>query len=164
MNLVKSTAEILAFKVLNRNVNNVWINWAIEMLIAGYNSESLLFLAGENEKTNQFELQNLANKTLEELGLDFSDKENIIKSYVCYLVDEAILEKKSYLSVLKILKDLCIELAYESYLYDFYSLYYAHEDLKYDFHQWYWDNADRENINQVIEDYFLKRKNECIKS
>ena len=162
MNSVKSTSEILAFKILNRNVNNVWINWAVEMLTAGYNSESLLFLAGENEKTNQFELQNLANKTLEELGLDFSNQEKVIKNYVCFLVSEAILGNKSYLSVLTTLKDLCIELDYETYLYDFYSLYYAQEDLKYDTHQWYWDNANRENIKQIITDYFLKRKNECV--
>lgn len=160
MNLVKSTSEILAFKVLNRNVNNVWINWAIEMLIAGYNSESLLFLAGENENTNQFELQNLANKTLDELGLDFSDKDKVINDYVYYLIDEAILGKKSYLSVLRALKDLCVELGYISFLYDFYSLYYAQEDLKFYTHQWYWKNANRENINQIIIDYFFKRKNE----
>lgn len=161
MNTVKSTSEILAFKVLNRSVDNVWINWAVEMLMAGYNSENLLYLAGENENTNQFELQSLANKALSELKLDFSNEEKIINDYVCYLIDKAISKEKSHEYILEILKNLCIELEYASYLYDFYSLFYAQEDLKYDTHQWYWENADRENINQVIENYFLKRKAEC---
>lgn len=160
MNPVKSTSEILAFKVLNRSVDNVWVNWAVEMLIAGYDSENLLYLAGENEKTNQFELQNIANKALTELNLDFSNEEMVINNYVCYLIDQAISKERSYESVLENLKNLCIELDYASYLYDFYSLFYAQEDLKFDTHQWYWDNADRENINQIIEDYFLKRKTE----
>ncbi|SCY97793.1 hypothetical protein [Flavobacterium caeni] len=161
MNTVKSTSEILAFKILNRNVNNVWINWAIEMLMAGFDSENLLYLAGENEQTNQFELQKIADRALNELKLDYSDREIVIENYICYLLDEAILEKRSYESVLKNLKDLCIELDYESSLYDFYSLYYAQDDLKYSTHQWYWENANRENINQIIKDYFYKRKASC---
>lgn len=162
MNTVRSTSEILAFKILNRNVDTVWINWAVDMLIAGHSSESLLYLAGENEKTNQFELQNLANKTLNELALDYSNYEKVIKDYVCYLLDKAILKEKKYTSVLETLKNLCVELDYDSSLYDFYSLYYAWEDLKYDDHQWYWDNATKKNINQIIEDYFNKRKSECL--
>ena len=161
MNTVKSTSEILAFKILNRNVNNVWINWAIEMLMAGFDSENLLYLAGENEQTNQFELQKIADRVLNELKLDYSDRERVIENYICYLLDEAILKKRSYESVLKNLKDLCIELDYESSLYDFYSLYFAQDDLKYSTHQWYWENANRENINQIIKDYFYKRKASC---
>ncbi len=162
MNTVKSTSEILAFKTLNRRVDKVWINWAVEMLMAGYDSENLLYLAGENENTNQFELQEIADKALKELQLDFSDQEKAIKDYVCYLIDEAILGKRSYEAVLNRLKDICIELRYVPYLYDFYSLYYAQEDLRYDTNQWYWENANRENINQVIENYFMKRKKDCV--
>ena len=161
MNTVKSTSEILAFKFLNRNVNNVRVNWAIEMLMAGFDSENLLYLAGENEHTNQFELQKIANKALDELNLKYSDRETVIANYVCYLLDEAITGKRSYELVLTILKNLCSELNYESSLYDFYSLYYAQDDLKYSTHQWYWENADRDNINQIIKDYFYKRKDSC---
>jgi len=162
MNTVKSTLEILAFKMLNRNVNTVWINWAVEMLIAGHNSESLLYLAGENEKTSQFELQELAHRTLNELALDYSNHEKVIKDYVCYLLDKAILKERDHISVLETLKNLCIELDYDSSLYDFYSLYYAWTDLKYAEDQWYWDNATKLNIDQIIEDYFNKRKGECL--
>ena len=161
MNIVKSTSEILAFKVLNRNVNNVWINWAVEMLMEGYSSENLLYLAGENEQTNQFELQKIADRTLKELELDYSDHDKVVENYICFLLDEAISERRNYKSVLKNLKDLCIELDYESSLYDFYSLYFAKEDLEYSTHQWYWENANRENIDQIIKDYFHKRKNNC---
>jgi len=162
MNYVKSTAEILAFKTLNRNVNNVWINWAVEMLMEGFNSQSLLFLAGENEKSNQFELQRLAENTLKELGLDYSNEDKVIKKYVCYLLDEAITGNKTFKSVLSSLKELYYEVQNDSLLLDFYLLYFAHEDLEFDTIQNYWDNATRENIDQVTKEFFIKRKSECI--
>ena len=60
--------------------------------------------------------------------------------------------------VLDLLKDLCIELDYESYLYDFYSLYFAKDDLSYSDNQWYWTGADKNNIDTIIRDYFTKWK------
>lgn len=32
MILIKSTAEILAFKVLNRNVDEKWVQWAVDIV------------------------------------------------------------------------------------------------------------------------------------
>ncbi|WP_447635957.1 hypothetical protein [Flavobacterium microcysteis] len=163
MNHVKSTSEILAFRVLNRNIDSVWINWAIGMLEEGYMSENLLYLAGENDKTNQFILQDIANKALVELGIDWSDKEKVINGYIGYLIEEALSGNRSYESVLENLKDLYEELENVSYLQDFYLLYFAQDDLKYEPHQYYWDNATKENITQVVEDYFIKRKLELKK-
>jgi len=78
MKPVKTTAEILAFKALNRDVDKTWVDWAVELLMAGYNTEHLTILAGESEPFNQFQMQELANKVLEELQLDYSDKEQTI--------------------------------------------------------------------------------------
>jgi hypothetical protein len=162
MQPVKSTAEILAFKVLNRNIDKVWIDWAVEMLMAGYESENLTILAGESEPFNQFQMQELANKVLGELQLDFSNKEQIIKSYACYLINKSLTGEIDNFKVLSILKDVCIELDYEKYLYDFYSLYFAKDDLSYSENQWYWNGATRENIDQIITDYFLRWKSNCL--
>jgi len=56
------------------------------------------------------------------------------------------------------LKDICIELDYEKYLYDFFSLYFAKDDLSYSENQWYWNGATRENIEKTITDYFTTWK------
>ncbi|MFZ4464691.1 MAG: hypothetical protein ACOYN5_12650 [Bacteroidales bacterium] len=53
---VKTTAEILAFKALNRNIDKTWVDWAVDMLIAGYDTENLTILAGESEPFNQFQM------------------------------------------------------------------------------------------------------------
>jgi hypothetical protein len=158
MQPVKSTAEILAFKALNRDIDKSWIDWAVDMLLAGFDTENLIILAGESEPFNQFQMQKLTDKVLNKLHLDYSDKEKTIKNYVYYLVSEALSGDIDISRVLGLLKDLCIKLDYEDYLYDFYSLYFAKEDLFYSDNQWYWEGADKDNINVIIWELFSKWK------
>lgn len=162
MKPVKSTSEILALKVLNRDVDKSWVDWAVDMLMAGFDTEHLTILAGESEPFNQFKMRELVNKVLAELQLDYSDKDQTIKNYACYLIDRSLNEELDNFKVIEILKDICIELDYEKYLYDFYSLYFAKDDLSYSENQWYWDGATRENIDKIITEYFKSWKINCV--
>lgn len=162
MKPVKSTAEILAFKALNRDIDKSWIDWAVDMLMAGFDTENLTILAGESEPFNQFEIQELVDKVLAELQLDYLDKDRTIKNYACYLIDKSLNGELDNFKVLDILKDIFIELDYEKYLYDFYSLYFAKDDLSYSENQWYWEGATRENIDKIITDYFKTWKTNCM--
>ena len=47
------------------------------MPMAGFDTEHLTILAGESEPFNQFQMQELADKVLAELQLDYSDKDNL---------------------------------------------------------------------------------------
>jgi hypothetical protein len=161
MKLIDSTAEILAFKVLNRNVTKKWISWAVDMIMAGIETENLLILAGESEPYNQFELHRLTDKIFNELNISLDDKDQIIKNYVCYLIDKMLAGEMQPFYLLDILKDLCIELVYKKYLYDFYLLYFAKDDLNYSNNQCYWPNANKENIDSLIKEYFIQWKCNC---
>jgi len=162
MKPIASTAEILAFKMLGRNINKKWIDWAYDMLSAGFETENLLILAGELEPYNQFELQNLTDKVFNELNLTWENRELVYKNYACYLVGEALDGKSKVANVLSILKDIYIELDYETSLEDFAMLYYANDDLSYSENQWYWEGATRENIDEIIKNYFVEWKaNRC---
>jgi hypothetical protein len=79
---VPSTKEILAWRVLNRSVNESWIDWAVSMLQAGHDTLHLAILAGATEPFNQFEMIAIVDKALAELGCDWSDKEAVIRNYV----------------------------------------------------------------------------------
>lgn len=164
MKPIISTVEILAFKALNRNIDRTWVNWAVEMLLAGFDTENLAILAGESEPFNQFYLQDLTNKILSELQLDYLDKDQAIKNYACYLIDKAQNGEMEPITVLGIIKDICIELDMEKYLYQFYLLYFAKTDLLESVNQWYIDGVDRNNIDIVIADYFSTWRTNCIKS
>lgn len=154
MKYIKSTYEVLAFKVLNRDVTDVWIEWAIQMIVIGHETEHLLVLAGASKPFNQFYLQDLTSKVFQELYLDISSQERVLRNYSAYLVSKALNGTRSYRDVLRGLTDVCIELDYEKFFFDFYKLFYALDDLDYSEAQWYWPNATRENIKAVITEYF----------
>jgi hypothetical protein len=154
MQPIPSTAEMLAYKALNRSVDETWINWALDMLMAGFETENLVILAGITPFYNQFELKVLTDKVFDELNLDYSDADKAVKNYASFLIDQCLRGERNYISVLGILKDLCIELDYDKHLYDFYSLYFAKDDLLTSENQWYWDGADRSNIDRIIKEYF----------
>jgi hypothetical protein len=161
MKPVPSTAEIIVFKMLGHNVNKKWIVWAYDMLVAGFESENLVTLAGEFEPYNQFELQRLTDKVFTELNLTYDNRELVYKNYVCYLVAKALDNEIKAANVLDIIKGICIEEEYEPLLMDFYMLYYAYDDLKYSENQSYWDGATRENIDKITKDYFMEWKAKC---
>ena len=162
MQPVKSTVEILAFKVLNRTINVAWVDWALDMMTVGFDTEHLRILAGEREPFNQFQMQDLTNKVLDELHLNYSDKDKAINNYVCYLIDKALSDETQTLNVLNSLKNLCIELDYKKSLYDFYLLYFTKLDLLDSENQWYWEGADKNNIDKIIKDCFLKWTSNCV--
>jgi hypothetical protein len=155
MNPVPSTAEILAYKCLNRPINKKWIDWAVDMLMAGYDTENLVILAGISEEPyNQFELQLLTTRVLEELNLDSSDSTNIYKLYINYLVEKSIKGELAPIAVLHIINDIYIELDCESLLQYFSDLSNARDSLLDSEVQWYVDGLDRSNIDGAIMDYF----------
>jgi hypothetical protein len=51
VNYIKSTYEVLAFKSLNRDVTESWIEWALQMIFRGHETEHLIILAGKSAKS-----------------------------------------------------------------------------------------------------------------
>ena len=68
MTYTKSTYEILAWRTLDRGIDDKWVDWAIEMLSSGFETEHLIILAGELKPYNQFYLKELTSKVFKELG------------------------------------------------------------------------------------------------
>ncbi len=153
---VLSTYKILKAKAFNENIDDSWIDWAIEMMEAGYESDNLYMLAGETKPFNQFELQELTRKVLEDLGLSYADKETAVRNYVYYLIKTSIEHPEIYYKTLRELKNICQDLDMDKAYMDFYLLYYAKDDLLVDEVQWYWEGADRQNIDKVIKERFKK--------
>jgi len=148
------TYKILKEKALNSDIDENWIDWAIEMMQVGYETDSLYQLAGISKPYNQFELQDLTNKVLKDLQLDFSDKKTILKNYTYFLIKSNIDVPKNYDEVLKELKNISYELEKEIEYQSFVFLYWAKDDLKYYDHQDYWKGADKTNIDKIIKQQF----------
>ena len=161
---VLSTFKILMEKSFNSDIDETWINWAMEMMEAGFENENLYVLAGISKPYNQFELQDLTTKVLTELNLEFSNQKLVIKNYVYYLISNSIYKIETYLETLRELKDICIGLNMEDEYMNFYLLYFAKDDLIEQEDQYYWDNATRENIDQIITENFMSWKTEYEKA
>ena len=151
---VSSTYKILKEKVCNADIDENWMDWAIEMMESGFEVDSLYQLAGISKPFNQFELQELTNKVLEDLSLDFSDKEKTIRNYVYFTIMSNIENTSKYFDVLKEFRDIYYELDMVSEYQSFALLYWAKLDLVSEEVQWYWDGADRSNIDKIIKEQF----------
>lgn len=152
---VPSTFRILKEKAFNADIDERWADWAIEMMQAGFEVESLYELAGISKPFNQFVLQELTNSVLKDLQLDYSDKEKTIKDYANYIIKTNLENPRKHFDVLKELLEIYYELDMDVAYQDFALLYWAKEDLIDREVQWYWDNADRTNIDKIIKDHFV---------
>lgn len=162
--LPESTYEILLHKHLNNPVDELWINWAYEMLVAGYENEYIIILAGETKPYNQFELNELTNKVFDSLEFDFSNEEIIWKNYLTFISNKILNEEYLMYSEMKELSILYTNLDNINILNDIALLYWAKSDLEYDTIQHYWSGANRENIDEICINYFKEwvDKNEYI--
>lgn len=141
-------------KAFNEDIDESWVEWALEMMEAGYESNNLYILAGITKPYNQFELQALTDKVIDDLNLETNDKSLTIRNYVYYILSTTINEPSKYLSSLREVKDICIDLDMAKEYMDFYLLYFAKDDLNESENQWYWDGADRNNIDEIIKGKF----------
>ena len=140
--------------MLDRLTDGVWIDWAYEMLLAGFETDNLLILAGMGQEREYFEMRTLTAKVLAELKLDYSNTDKVIIDYVIYLSKQATNGEMPPFEVLSEVTDIYIEMDYYEPLQQFYLLYFAREDLLHDEVQWYINGVDRSNIDQMIIDYF----------
>ena len=157
---VLSTYKILKEKAFNSNINESWIDWAIEMMEAGYEVESLYELAGITRPYNQFELQVLTRQVLKDLQLDYSDKRKTLKNYVHFLIVSNLDKLENYYKVLREFRDIYYELDMDNEYQDLALLYWAKDDLLSADYQHYWEGANRENIDTIIKEQFelLKKR------
>lgn len=158
MHKVKSTYKVLVEKALQRGTIEGWKDWALEMMVAGFETEHLILLAGVSPHLNLFQLDDIINKALHELSLDTMSNNEIVYGYVYYLIDEALNSKTSTKAVLATLRDLCRDRDYDNELFDFYYLAYAQEELEELGVQFYWEGANSDNINAIINTRFLEWK------
>jgi hypothetical protein len=144
------TYKVVAYTVDPSFNSDECVDWAIEMLELGHETESLLVLAGLSKPTNHFETTDYLRRALRELGLDEKTESEGVFSYVKYYIYK-ISRGENIRQNLKNIQFFCQSKGYEKSIYDFYLLYWAWDDLDYgNEHQSYWPEADKNNIENII--------------
>jgi hypothetical protein len=141
-------------KASNEDIDESWVDWAQEMMEAGFESMNLYILAGITKPYNQFELQELTDNVLKDLHSDYSDRDRTIRNYAYYIIKSAIGNADNYMSALRELNEIYMRFDMENEYLDFMLLYYTKVDLAESPDQWYWDGATTENIDEIIRGKF----------
>lgn len=155
----ESTYRILACQEFTEGVfdNDLIVDWAIEMLEYGYETDSLLILAGMPKPVNSFEVFPYLSSALKELGLTPLTGESAVIAYA-WSCAQQINKGLPIGDVLKEVSGLYVQLGMEAKpIEDFYYLYNAWFCYDYgddDFYiSIYWKGATRDNVVQLATDY-----------
>src|SRR4051812_42777422 len=122
------------------------------MLERGHQSHYVLRLAAMMPPYNHFEIADLRDRTLHELGIAEMSPSEAGLSYAKELLRNALLDRENIDQAFAEGAQLYIGNSYQKELSDFYLLYNAYDDLKSQEIQWYWDGATRENITSLMRD------------
>lgn len=156
----ESTYRILACQEFTEGVfdTDLIVDWAIEMLEHGYETDSLLILAGMPKPVNSFEVFPYLSSALKELGLKPLTGDDAIIAYIWTVVCELI-DSESVGDPLYFINDF-----YEWFRDDdakviqgFCRLYYAwscfdngEQGVDMDI---YWKGVTEDNLEQLLKDY-----------
>jgi len=146
------TIKILAFKELPDFNMDDSIDWALDMMRLGYETPSLLILAGLSKPTNVYEAESYLVSSLSELGIDIPNREEALYEYCKYFVTRLARAENIRDNLLRLYQVARDELDDKS-LFDFYLLYWAWDDLDYSpDYQHYWNGATIDNIESIVID------------
>lgn len=146
------TYQVVAYSEVPNFNTDVCVDWALDMVSLGFESPSLLILAGLDKPTNYFETIEYLKDALKELKLELKSGEDAIIHYSYYFIKEIAngIEVRDNLRRLYIF---CQSKNYEGPIYDFFLLYWAWEDIDYgETGQHYWEGAVQTNIEDVVID------------
>jgi hypothetical protein len=146
------TYKVVAFSEIPDFNTDECIDWAFEMVSLGYNTPSLLILAGLNKSGNYFQTIEYFNKALTELNLRAKSGQEAILSYSIYLVKKIAVGERGKKHLTELYR-FCNSKDYEELIYDFKLLYWAWDDLDYgNEQQSYWPGASADNIESVVKE------------
>lgn len=76
---VVSTSRALTKKAFNEDIDEMWVDWALEKIQGGYESDNLYILVGTTRPYDQFEFQRLTDKVLADLNVDYEERSLMIQ-------------------------------------------------------------------------------------
>jgi len=144
------TGKMLAYRYLKDFDIDQSIDWAVEMLSLGYETPSLLILAGISKPANFFETEKYLLSSFNELVIMLPEEYEAIVGY-CRTFIEKMAESIDVKSNLKALYSTGLAFDYEKPIFDFYLLYWAWGELDYgETYQYYVPEATKGNIEGLV--------------
>lgn len=156
---VPLTAAIAFYWIITGNerhkVSSQWVDWAKQLLQAGYSNEQIIELSSTTTLEEQVKLIGLTNVILDKLHIDLNDVGTIVKHYGMYIIQQGLSNNEDIFVILTQLE--CLFTHTKFYLlYDFHCLFHAYKDLRKEGKQYYWKELNLQNKDIYIKEYFHK--------
>jgi hypothetical protein len=144
------TYKVASFSEVPDYNTDECIDWALEMVSLGYNTPSLIIMAGLSRPTNYFQTVEYLKQALTELKFEILHGDKAILSYCSYYITK-MSQSENIRENLKEVYKFCQSRDYEKLIYDFYLLYWAWDDIDHgQEHTPYWEDANKENIQTIV--------------
>lgn len=128
------------------------VDWAMELLHEGNDSDAVLMLASFTQPIEKHEISKYVTAVLRELGLEELECEEAVLAQTHYLLSK-ILKGNAIRENLKTLFELCVKTDYDVRIIKFYLLHYAWQDLEEIGTNFYYEGAYLNNIETILKLY-----------
>lgn len=146
----EETYKILAQRVLSHFDSKKLIDWAILLMGKGFDSESLIILAGLDSDTTE-EREQYFWLTIDELGFDINRTDfELIENYAVYVAESVVNEKIAPMDGLTIMQDIVRSTDYSKKYVQFYEIDEDLDYLKYDNHTIFNSGLTLKNADSFI--------------
>ncbi len=150
MEVSNLTNKILAYREISVFDMNDAIDWAVDMLKLGYETPSLLILAGISKPTDFYESENYLKSSLRELNLKLFKREDAILNYCAFYIEKMAIGENVKDNLYHIY-NIANSIDDNKHIYKFYLLYWAWGDFDYgQEYSPYWGKSNPSNIEQVV--------------
>lgn len=149
------TSEIFAELVLRLSNGPGMVAWAEAMLIAGFESQHLNVLVGETPPFNDFEMDEMLERTRRELNVPrITSTEQAVEIIVTCCIKKHVEGWVSQSLTLSAISTFAFGDDLPTGVFDFYLLACAVDDLAHAGVSYHWQGADQSNIDQIIQGKF----------
>jgi hypothetical protein len=131
------------------------VDWAIDLIKQGNETDDILILASFSEPIQKEDISPYVSAVLKELGLKELSSQNALMAQTHFYLLK-ILTNNSIREHLQSLSQLCLNNDYESELMNFYLLHHAWDELEEIGVNYYFDGADLNNIEEKLKDEAIK--------
>jgi hypothetical protein len=126
------------------------VDWAIDIIREGKETENVLILASFSNPIEKYEISPYVTAVLNELGLEELQCDDALIAQAHFLLYK-ILRNEAIRENLKSLSQLCINNNFEKRIMDFYLLNHGWRELEEIGVNYYFDGADLDNIEEVLK-------------
>ncbi|MCG6187666.1 hypothetical protein [Maribellus maritimus] len=80
MNIKEQTYFLIADRILGKSDSKIYVDWAVDMIQNGYDTENILILAGLDNSDTE-EREKYFRESLDDLKIDYPDNEKELRSF-----------------------------------------------------------------------------------